>query len=66
MIFWVGRNYSEFLSLKYSQERLQNAGKMHEHDQECGETGPMAPFGLIFAQNGSHRFQEPPGALLDP
>ena len=46
MIFWVGRDYSEFLSSQHSQERLQNAGKMHKNHQKCAETGP---YGSVWA-----------------
>ena len=42
----MGRNYNEFLSLKCSQKRLQNAGKISKNHQTCAETGP---YGSVWA-----------------
>ena len=60
MIFWGGAYYSEFLSLKYSQERLQNAGKMHKiSTNELKQV--LATYALICMQNGSHGLWEASG-----
>ena len=58
MIFGVGRNYSEFLGLKYSQERLQNAGKMHKNHKKCAEPGP---YGSVWADICAKWLPQAPG-----